>query len=103
MTEAAYEDDLALIHTPDQIEFPLYGLDLAAGSIDLHVNANKTEYPCFKQNGATRFVDFQASADRFGCLNSNKRNENFVQSAWLEYNENDDKDDFYSDISKFYN
>ena len=49
-----YADDIAiLVNTPAQAEFRLLSLELASGSIGLHVNANKTEYKCFKREGAT--------------------------------------------------
>ena len=35
-----------------QIQQPKQGLEQAAGCIDLYVNANKTEYMCYKPKGA---------------------------------------------------
>ena len=40
-----YADDIALLA---QAESPWFNLEQAAGGISLHVNANKTEYTCFK-------------------------------------------------------
>ena len=34
-------------NTPTQAKSLLYSLEQAAGGIDLHVNADKTEYICF--------------------------------------------------------
>ena len=45
-------DDIALlVNTPAQAESLLHSLEWAAGSIGLHVNADKTEYMCFNQRG----------------------------------------------------
>ena len=47
-----YADDIALLaNTPTQGENLLHSLEQAAGGIDLHVNADKTEYMCFNQKG----------------------------------------------------
>ena len=47
-----YSDDIALLsNTPTQAKFLLHSLEQAAGSISLHINANKTEYMCFNQKG----------------------------------------------------
>ena len=44
-----YADDLALLpNTPAQAESLQNSLDQAAGSVDLYVKANKTEFICFK-------------------------------------------------------
>ena len=49
MNNADYTDDLMLLpNAPAQAEF----LEQAVGGIGLHVNANKTEYICFKPKGA---------------------------------------------------
>ena len=51
-TDADYADDIVLLaNTPSQAETLLNGLERAAGSIGLHVNADKTEYKCFNQRG----------------------------------------------------
>ena len=48
----AYIDDIALIaNTPAEPKSLLHGLEQAAGSIGLYVNADKTEYMCFNQTG----------------------------------------------------
>ena len=45
-------NDMALLaDTPNQTESLLDILGQVAGSISLHVNADKTEYMCFKQEG----------------------------------------------------
>ena len=47
-----YADDIALLaNTPAQAETLLHNLEWTAGSIVLHVNADKTEYMCFNQRG----------------------------------------------------
>ena len=47
-----YADDEALLaNTPAQTEYLLHSLEQAAGSIGLHVKADKTEYICFNQRG----------------------------------------------------
>ena len=40
-----------LVNTPAQTKSLLHSLEWAAGSIGLHVNADKTEYMCFNQRG----------------------------------------------------
>ena len=45
-----YADDIALLaNIPTQFETLLHSLEWAAAGIDLHVNADKTEYMCFNQ------------------------------------------------------
>ena len=47
---ADYADDIALLaNSPTQTETLLHSLERAVGGIGLHVNADKTEYMCFKQ------------------------------------------------------
>ena len=44
--------DLALLaNTPAQAEPLLQSLKRTAGGIDIHINADKTEYVCFNQRG----------------------------------------------------
>ena len=46
-------DDIALlVNTPAQAKSLLHSLGQAAGSIGIHVNANKMQYMCFNQEGA---------------------------------------------------
>ena len=48
ITDDDYADNIALLtHTPAQAETLLHSLERAAAGIDLHVNADKTEYMCF--------------------------------------------------------
>ena len=48
ITNAIYADDIALlVNTPAQAKSLLHSLEQAAGSIGLHVNADKGEYMCF--------------------------------------------------------
>ena len=50
ITDTDYVDDIALlVNMPNQAETLLHGLELAAGSTGLHVNADETEYMCFNQ------------------------------------------------------
>ena len=52
VTDAGYADFLALrANTPAQIESLLRNQEQAVERIGLHVNANKTEFICFKQSG----------------------------------------------------
>ena len=56
MTDAVYADDLAhLANTLAQAESLLHSLEQAAGDIGLHVNANKIEFMCFKEEGIIPF------------------------------------------------
>ena len=49
ITDANYADDIAILaNAPNQAESLLRRLEQAAGSIGLHVNADKTEYMCLK-------------------------------------------------------
>ena len=52
ITDADYADDIALLaNSPTQAETLLHSLERTAAGIDLHVNADKTEYMCFNQRG----------------------------------------------------
>ena len=47
-----YADDIAILaNAPNQAETLLYSLEQSAPSIDLLVNAHKTEYMCFNHTG----------------------------------------------------
>ena len=73
ITDADYADDIALIaNTPAQAESLLHNLGWAAGSIGLHVNADKTEYMCFNQRGdiSTLKVSPLKLVDKFTYLGS---------------------------------
>ena len=49
MADADYADDLALLaNTLTQAQSLLYSLQQAVGCINIYVNANKTEFICFK-------------------------------------------------------
>ena len=68
-----YADDLALLaNTVAQAESLLYSLKQAEG-IRLHVNVNKTEYMCFKQQGAISTLSWRPlkNCDKFTYLSSN--------------------------------
>ena len=51
MRDADYADDPALL-APAQAKSQLHSLEKAAAVISCYVNANKTEYICFKEKGA---------------------------------------------------
>ena len=52
ITDAVYADDIAfLANTPTQAKSLLHSLEQAARKVGLHVNANKTEYMSFNQEG----------------------------------------------------
>ena len=52
ITDADYTDDIGLLaNTPAQGKTLLHSLEWVTASIDLHVNAHKTEYMCFTQAG----------------------------------------------------
>ena len=52
ITDADYDDDIALLaNTPGQAETLLHIPERSGASIDLYVNAYKTEYMCFNQRG----------------------------------------------------
>ena len=73
ITDADYSDDIALLaNIPAQAETQLHCLERVATSIDLHVNADKTEYMCFDQRGdiATLNTCSLKLADKFTYLES---------------------------------
>ena len=50
--DTEYTDDIVLMrNTPTQAKSLQHSMEQAAGSIGLHVNADKTEYICFNQKG----------------------------------------------------
>ena len=52
ITDVDYANDITLLaNTLAQAETLLHSLERAAGGIDLHVNADKTEYRCSNQRG----------------------------------------------------
>ena len=56
ITDADYADDIALLaNTPSQAETLLHSVERAASGIDLHVNADKTEYMCFNQRSNSTY------------------------------------------------
>ena len=74
MINVDYADYLAfLTNTPAQAKFLQHSLEQAAGGIDLHVNANKNEFMCFKQEGviSTRSGKHLKLVDKFTYLGSN--------------------------------
>ena len=69
-TDADYADDIALFA---QAEPLLHSLQQTAGDISLHLNANKTEYVCFKREGAISTLSgrFLNLVSKFIYLGSN--------------------------------
>ena len=58
ITDADYADDIAILaNSPNQAETLLYSLERAAAGIDLHVNAQKTEYMFYNQTGDISTLD----------------------------------------------
>ena len=52
MTNSDYQDDQAILaNTPAQAKSLLCSLEQAAEDLGLYVNADKTEFMCFTQNG----------------------------------------------------
>ena len=82
-----------LANTSTQAEFLQHSLEQAAGGVDLHVNANKTEYMCFNQKrdisplncGSLKLVD---KFTYFGSSVSSTENDINMQlaKAWTAIN-----------------
>ena len=52
ITDADYADDISkLANTPNQAKTQLHSLERTTTGIGVHVNAHKTEYMCFNQEG----------------------------------------------------
>ena len=71
---ADYADDLThLANTPAQAISLLYSLEQAARDIGLFVNSDKTDFMCFKQDGATSSLNDKLLMllDKFIYLSSN--------------------------------
>ena len=69
-----YADSLVLLaNTPAQAESLLHSLEQAAESIGLNMNTNKTDYMCFKQEGAISTLNRRSLKleDKFTYLGSN--------------------------------
>ena len=74
MTDAVCADNLhLLINTQAQAESQLLSQEQAVGSIGFYMNANKTEYKCFKQKGviSTQNCKPLKLEDQFPYLGSN--------------------------------
>ena len=70
-----YADNIALLaNTPAQAETLLHSLERVAANIDLHVNADKTEYMCFNQRGhiSTQNACSLKLEDKFTYLGSSE-------------------------------
>ena len=73
MKNAGYTDDLALLaNTPAQAESLLRSQEPITGSIGFPVNADNTEYMCFKQEGAISILNSKPLklVDQFTYLGS---------------------------------
>ena len=71
ITDTDYTDDIALLtNTPTQAKTLLHSLECAAAGLDLHVNADKTEYMCFNERGniSTLNGSFLKLMDKFTYL-----------------------------------
>ena len=56
--DADYGDDLVLLaNTPSQAKYLLHSLELAARSIDLYENSDKTEFICFQEYRAISLLN----------------------------------------------
>ena len=80
ITDADYADDMAILaNIPNQAETLLYSLERAATSIELHVNAHKTEYMCYNQTDDISTLDGTSLklVDKFTYLGSSV-------SSWLK-------------------
>ena len=83
---ADYIDDIVLlVNIPTQPKSQLHSLELAAGGIGLHVNADKTEYMCFNQKGNISTLNGRSLklVDRFTYLGSNVSSIKTDINAWL--------------------
>ena len=79
-----YTDDIALLANTVQAESLLHSLEWAAGGIDLHVNADKTEYICFNQRGkiSTLKGGPLKLVDKFTYLGNRERHQHILAKAW---------------------
>ena len=76
ITDAKYADDIALLtNAPAPAETLLHCLERAAASIDLHVNAHKTEYMCFNQTGDISILNGSSLklVNKFSYLGSSRK------------------------------
>ena len=88
ITDTDYADDIALLaNAPAQAESQLHGLEEAASSIGLHVNADKTECMCSYENQkehiSTRKGDSLKLEDKFTYLGSRISSTKNDIDSWL--------------------
>ena len=88
ITDADYADDIALLaNRPTLSESLLHSLEKAAGSIGLHVNADKLEYMCFNQNKTGDISTLKSGSlklvDKFTYLRSSVSSTENVINTWL--------------------
>ena len=94
ITDADYADNIVLLaNIPAQAETLLHSLEWATAGMDLHVNADKTEYMCFNQGGdiSTRKDGPLQLVDKFtyqGSSVSSTKNDINMQlaKAWTTFN-----------------
>ena len=94
ITEVDYADDIAILaNTPDQAETLLHSLERGAAGVGLYVNAQKTEYMCYKQTGdiSTREGTPLKLVDKFTYLGSSvESTEKYIETrltkAWTAIN-----------------
>ena len=84
------DDDIALLaNSPAQAKSLLHCLEWAAGGIDFHSNANKTEYMCFNQRG-------DISTIKGGSL---KLVDKFTYQEWHQHTTRKGSDSYWYAIS----
>ena len=84
--DADYRGDLALLtNMPAQAISQLHSLEQAAESIGLYVNANKTEFMCFKWEGTISMLSGRPIklADKFTHLSSNLLSTESYETGFL--------------------
>ena len=86
ITDEDYADNVALlVNTPALAKTQLHCLERAAASIDLHVNADMTEYMCFNQRGDISTLNGNSLklVDKFTCLGSSVSSTETDINTWL--------------------
>ena len=86
ITDADYVNDIVLLaNALAWAETLLHGLEWAAASIGLYVNADKTEYMCFNQRGDISTLDSTSLklVDKFTYLGSSVSSTEKYINMWL--------------------
>ena len=84
MADTDYAGDFVLLaNTPAKAKSLLYALEQAVDDIGLHMNANKTKFMCFKQEGASFILNCWPLklVDKFTYLSSNISTQNNVNTC----------------------